>query len=473
MSGSFWAWVALAALALGSVCNALHMSIRDLSRAALEQLCARRGRPRATARARAIAGDLRGHAAAMSLPRIAMNLLVVVAAVRWITHLRGESMVGWLDVVLGLVLSAVTIWVLGTLLPLSIARHASARVVYAWAPVIRAVYLATSPASRLVTWLDEVVRRLVGANGTDGEETRDELISVIEEGEREGQFDETERDMIEAVVEFRTTDVRSIMTPRTEIEALEYTDDLAQVKRRVREIHHSRIPVYRENLDHIVGILYAKDLLRWMTRDESAVSARPDSAFSLRAILRPATFVPETKTVRELLTELLAHRVHLAMVADEFGGTAGLVTIEDIIEEVFGEIHDEFEEATSAPGVVVDEATRTAEVDGRWPIDDANDALRAIGLELPESEEYDTVAGLVVTLLGHIPVRGETLRLAGTNGPAGAGGEALRLTVLEAEPTRVGRVRVEVDHAADEEAPAERAGRDVHDADPVARSGGP
>jgi putative hemolysin len=157
--------------------------------------------------------------------------------------------------------------------------------------------------------------------------------------------------------------------------------------------------------------------------------------FSLRSIIRPAMFVPETKTVRELLTDLLANRVHIAIVADEYGGTAGLVTIEDIVEEVFGEIQDEYETTEDEPpSILIDSKAGTAEIDARASIDDANDELEPLGVQLPEDEDYETVGGYVVTRLGRIPVQGETLQ----EGPA-------LITVMESEPTRVTRVRVEVE----------------------------
>ncbi|MEM0982452.1 MAG: transporter associated domain-containing protein, partial [Planctomycetota bacterium] len=172
---------------------------------------------------------------------------------------------------------------------------------------------------------------------------------------------------------------------------------------------------------------YAKDLLKWL------VSERAErEAFSLKEVLRPATFVPETKTVRELLAELLEQKVHIAFATDEYGGTAGIVTIEDIVEEVFGEIRDEYDrEEHDDDRVQIDEVTGTAEIDARAEIDDANDALESIGLELPEHDDYDTVGGFVVTTMGKIPEAGEELRQDG-----------LLVEVLEAEPTRVTRVRV-------------------------------
>ena len=232
--------------------------------------------------------------------------------------------------------------------------------------------------------------------------------------------------MLEAVVEFRSTSVEQIMTPRTEINALEYTDDLGEVQAFINEHGHSRHPVYSENLDHIEGMLYAKDLLKWIINHGN--NGEP---FVLSELLREPSFVPETKTVRELLTQLLADQVHIAIILDEYGGTSGLVTMEDIVEEIFGEIQDEYEEPEDATAVVLDQSNKSAEIDARTEIDDANDELGAVGIELPESDDYDTVGGFINTLLGRIPEQGEEFDH-----------ESLRFEILEAEPTRVVRLRV-------------------------------
>jgi CBS domain containing-hemolysin-like protein len=235
--------------------------------------------------------------------------------------------------------------------------------------------------------------------------------------------------------------VEQIMTPRTEVEAMELTNNLGEIVKFIRQSRHSRIPVYEGSLDQVVGFFYVKDLMRWLAGDGPRQTGK---AFELRSILRPAYYVPETKTIRELLSELVDKKVHVAMVADEYGGTSGLVTLEDIVEEIFGEIQDEYEQAEDElPEIHVDAAERAADIDARAYIRDANDALRAIGVGLPEGEAYDTVGGLVVTTLGRIPTAGESLRV----------GE-VTLTVTAAEPTRVERVRLEAGEGAGAPVPA-------------------
>jgi putative hemolysin len=202
-------------------------------------------------------------------------------------------------------------------------------------------------------------------------------------------------------------------------------------------------------MDHIVGVFYVKDLMRWLAGENGG--ARGGKPFDLRGLLRPAMFIPESKTIRELLGELLAKRVHMAIVADEYGGTAGLVTFEDIVEEVFGDIQDEYElpeETTS--DVRLDTVKRQAEVDARAYIGDVNADLKPLGIELPESEDYDTVGGFVTVTLGRIPTAGESFAHEGTT-----------VTVVAAEPTRVTRVRLEAarsDEQLKDEARAEAKG---------------
>lgn len=458
MSGSGWLLVGLVAMVLGGLLSALFHSLKDMTRTTLEELAQHKGNRSAARRIERILGDVDGHATAVALPRIVCNMIVAISMVFYIGWLRGETgesgaiEPGVGTVVMGIILASISIWLFGLIIPHSVAMHAGEATIYTWSWLVRACFVAQAPFRRIMSFFDEVVRRLAGKEAdSDAEEIEAELMSVVEEGQEEGQFDQVERDMIKAVVDFRSTTVEQIMTPRTEIEAMELTNNLGDIVRFIRECHHSRIPVYDENLDHIAGVFYIRDLVRWLAGD-SASARGNGKPFDLRSILRPALFVPETKTVRELLIELVSKKVHIAMVADEYGGTSGLVTLEDIVEEIFGEIQDEYEIAEDdAPEVRVDEGSRTAEIDARTYIDDANDALRTIGVELPEGEDYDTVGGLVVTTLGRIPAVGESMRLNGAT-----------ITIVEAEPTRVSRIRLETgeappDEAAEQPAAAEEA----------------
>lgn len=454
--GQVWLVTWMAALAAGSLFSALAQSLRDVARTVLEDMALRRNNDRARQRVRTILSDIEGHATAILIPRVACNLLVVVAMAFWVAGIRVSMATApidpsgvpsvdparvspsWHDGLIAIGASTLLVWVFGTLLPTAIARHAAEPIVYVWSPLLRFAFLIASPFKSIGSFFDNLIRRMVGkTEEQEAEAIQEDVLSAVHEAKHEGQFDEAETKMIEAVVSFRNTTVGQIMTPRTEIEALQATSDLGKVVAFIRKGGHSRIPVYGESLDEILGFFYVKDLIRWLAGvgpSGEGGGARGGRTFDLKSLLRPAMYVPETKTVRELLGELLAKRVHIAVVADEFGGTAGLVTIEDIVEEVFGDIQDEYEEPErQSDDVKVDPADKSAEIDARAYIDDVNPRLHELGVELPESEDYDTVGGFVTVTLGRIPKAGETLR-----------SEGVLVTVLEAEPTRVTRVRVQV-----------------------------
>lgn len=434
-------WIAILLAAVGSFFSALHMSLRAASRGALKALAGQNGKRK---RLQPILQDVEGHALAVSLPRVLCNLGTVVAALIWTTGVGEGAGVTWGGLSLAAGVSLVLLYVLGVVVPTSVSDHLAEAVVLRCARLLRFLRIVTFPFIRLARFVDIVVKRLGGvAELTEAEELERELMSVVTEGEHEGSLKQSERDMIEAVVDFRTRTVQEIMTPRTEIEGFELTDDLLFIKEYIRKAGHSRIPVYRDDMDHIIGILYAKDLLGHLAEDPGT--------FRLEPVLREPRFFPETKPISDLLLEFQRGEVHLGIVLDEYGGTAGLVTIEDILEEIVGEIQDEFEPIDEAPPeitVYFDE--RAAEVEARANIHDVNDRLEDMGVELPEDGDYDTVGGFVLANLGHIPVSGETFRRNG-----------FLVTVLDAEPTRVTRVRIEFRAEGDEEesaGPREEAG---------------
>jgi magnesium and cobalt transporter len=193
-----------------------------------------------------------------------------------------------------------------------------------------------------------------------------------------------------------------------------------EVKRMIEESGHSRIPVYEGSLDHIVGILYARDLLKYL--------GLPPDTFGIRSAMRPAYYVPESKPLRDLLQDFRLQKVHIAIVLDEYGGTAGLVTIEDVLEELVGEISDEHEPAE--PAMFHRTGEQSAEVDARIYLDELN---RLFGLTLAEDAGYDTLGGFISTTLGRIPETGTTFENAGA-----------KFTILDAEPQKVNRVRIEL-----------------------------
>lgn len=439
LSSGAWLFVAIVSLLATGVFGAIFHSLRDLSRSALEEILKHRVDHKRASRVRRIIDDPDGHAAAVALARVVFSIVSATGCLMWIvdqTSAPGTSVsVQWVWTIGGIAITCLTIWLAGTVIPQSVARHLAEPTIYGFASLVRAMYVVTAPLRLLVRGIDGAVRMLAGKEEVgDVEAIQAELLDVVAEAKEEGQLDETEQQMIRAVVRFRDTTVRAIMTPRTEMEVLELTNDLGLITSMIREGGHSRIPVYEESIDRIVGVFYIKDLLRWLA---GVGGSRGGKTFNLRSQLRPAIFVPETKTIRDLLDEMLEKRVHIAIVLDEYGGTAGVVTLEDIVEEFFGDVQDEYEHPEDAPGARTDEVRRVAELDGRSYIADANEALEPLGLALPESEDYSTVGGYLTVALGRIPQTGERFELP-------AGRATMQVSVLEAEPTRLVRVRIEV-----------------------------
>ncbi|MEX0741874.1 MAG: hemolysin family protein, partial [Phycisphaeraceae bacterium] len=326
---------------------------------------------------------------AEALPRMIGPLLLLTAVLRTVCSLIILMAVialmappnqpsTWWDVLAALAVTGLIIAILGVAIPISWARHAAEPLLAASLPLLRAGYFAFKPLLFLLHTLDSPVRRLLGVPETDEYERtlEQELRDAVHEGEKGGLVDEEQKEMIEAVVDFPSITVDQIMTPRTEIEGIAASSTLEDIKRFIATAGHSRIPVFDGDLDHIVGILYVKDLI-------PLLGTNGDQPFDLLRTVREAVFVPEAKTLRDLLGQFKASKVHMAIVLDEYGGTAGLVTIEDVIEEIVGEIHDEYEPPEEEPSIdQVDESTYA--VHGRVRIDTLNDELK---LDLPENED--------------------------------------------------------------------------------------
>ncbi|RKY23527.1 MAG: hypothetical protein DRP79_09055 [Planctomycetota bacterium] len=280
-----------------------------------------------------------------------------------------------------------------------------------------------SPLLYILRLHDGLVRRLAGVTETtpeeQQEEKQEEFLSDLEEHRMEGAVDKEEQEMIENVLELSETTADEIMTPRTDIVAVEADADLKKVLQTIADAGHTRVPVYEGNIDNIIGLVYAKDLLGEIGKDPAQ--------FKLRDTIREAYFVPETKLLRVLLHEFQNQKLHIAVVLDEYGGTAGIVTLEDILEELVGEITDEYEEIPPEPIKQID--ADTVEVDARTYIDDVNDQF---DLNLPEEEDYDTIGGFVFSRLGYIPKNDETFEY-----------ENLKFTITAAETRRIKRIKIQ------------------------------
>lgn len=265
---------------------------------------------------------------------------------------------------------------------------------------------------RIINDMKSFLRRVLRRNITE-----EEIQSLIEVGEQEGVINREEHAMIDAVLDLDDTKVREILIPRTEIVALEEDCPIEEALETIIKAGHSRIPVYRNDVDHVTGILYAKDLLKlWGKQPEE---------IKLGNLCRKAYFIPETKTIGDLLKEFKVRRVHMAVAVDEYGGISGLVTIEDILEEIVGEIQDEHD-PTERPAVMkMDDGSYI--FDARAHIEEVEQQLN---VALPRGE-YDTLGGFISHLLGHVPRQGERSQF-----------ESIVFIVQEADARRVSRIRV-------------------------------
>jgi CBS domain containing-hemolysin-like protein len=223
----------------------------------------------------------------------------------------------------------------------------------------------------------------------------EDIRDVIEESERDSELQESEREIIENVVEFYDVDVAEVMTPRTELTAVEVSATVQELVRVFAESGHSRIPIYDGNLDTIIGVVYGRQILQLLSTDDL-------SAASLRTMARPISFVPETKLVSELLAQFRRDKQKMAIVLDEYGGTSGLVTIGDIVSEIVGDMRDEMGEGEPEP--IQKLSLGSFWVQGNARVSEVNEEL---GLSLPEEEDFETVAGFVLSELGRFPKRGE------------------------------------------------------------------
>ncbi|HEX7088314.1 MAG TPA: hemolysin family protein [Vicinamibacterales bacterium] len=310
------------------------------------------------------------------------------------------------------------------LLPLLIVRRNPERVLIRLLPTFKLFERILKPITLSLVGLIATLRPVRREPGTDTEHAAGESPSepdhaahaYLEAGEQEGLIEREERRLLESIVDFGDTLVREVMTPRPDIVAVPIETTLAELRQLFAEQQYSRVPVYKDTLDQIQGFVFIKDLVRL-----------PDGNPSEQVVprlLRPAFFVPETKRVSELLKEFQRQQQQIAVVVDEYGGTAGLVTLEDLIEEIVGEIRDEYDVETES---VQEEGNGSFVFSGRAGIDELEERL---GVEI-KSDGFDTVGGYLVTTLGRVPAAGESFEVDG-----------LHIEVLDVERRRVGHIRV-------------------------------
>lgn len=307
----------------------------------------------------------------------------------------------------------------GEIVPKAIARSQHRRLAGGAMWLLKGPYLLFYPGTVLFTALADYLIKLSGGNREQDMPpvTEEDIEYLVDLGSRVGSLEEGKGKMLQSVFEYNATLVRENMVPRTDMMALDVDSTIEEVLGMVQESGHSRMPVYEDTVDNIIGIFFAKDLLQHYSSTDGA-------PFELRKYLRRAYFVPEAKKISDLLAEFQREHIHMAIVVDEFGGTSGLITLEDIIEEFFGDIQDEYDAETDwlvrMDGVLT--------VDARCPITDLEEELDQ---EFPEQGGYESVGGLIVATTGKVPEVGCEVVL-----------EGIRFHVLEADEKRVIRVRV-------------------------------
>lgn len=348
---------------------------------------------------------------------VIVNSIAIIGASSLATFLALKYLPADWALVAAIGLTALVVLVLCEVIPKTFAVLNPERSAMLVARPVQALAWVLSPLIALLGLVTNSVLSLLGAKRVQaplvGEE---ELRFYVNSWEEQGIIEEEEKEMIDSIIELEDTAVREIMVPRIDVVAVDTETTLEQAIRTIIEKGYSRIPLYEESVDNIVGVVYAKDLLRFLI-DGMAVA-------SLREVARPAYFVPETKKVNELLHELQQRRVHMAIVVDEYGGTAGLVTIEDLVEEIVGEIQDEYDSEEAEIEKISDSE---AIMHSKASISELEDLF---GVSI-QADDFDTVGGFVYNLLGKIPIPGDEISI-----------DDLTVTVLSTVGRRIKQVRV-------------------------------
>lgn len=298
-------------------------------------------------------------------------------------------------IVVTLILSYFTL-VFGELVPKRLAMKHSEKLALRAVGILKLTQAIFAPFVWILTLSVNGVLRLLGINpnAEDDDVTEEEILLMVNEGQEKGVIGDEESEMINNIFDFNDKTAGEIMTHRTEVSAIEDTDSFDKILELACQERYSRFPVYHENIDNIIGIIHIKDLLRAQA-----------STFHLQSISRQPCYVPESQKIDDVFSVLKENHSHMAIVVDEYGGTAGIITMEDILEELVGNIRDEYDEAeiTETENEIQKITEDEYRIDGLASIDDVNDALNA---EIP-SDEYETISGFVISVLGEIPEEDE------------------------------------------------------------------
>ena len=421
MTGDALIWLPLVALALACLASIGSRALRDFSRSDLQEVCERNA-------LRERFGEIvrRHETVALGVEIIGAlaTALFVGGVVAVVAQGSAEDASGQSTTLLAALAAGVVLAGLRVGVPWSVARlYAEPFLFHTW-PFWRLMGAVATPLSAAVRFVDAMLHRLAGQEpeAPDEETIEEEIRTIVTEGHREGLLEEDAREMIEGVIELGDADVSQIMTPRTDMHMIHVDLAWDEMLEDVIQAGHTRIPVYDKTRDDLVGVLYVKDLLPELAKKE------PDQRNSMRDLARKPIFVPGTKAVDDLLEMFQHERTHIAIVLDEYGGVSGLVTIEDALEEIVGEIVDEYDADQEEP--IQEIGDGVIEAEGRVHVDEVNERL---GLSLPEDRDFDTIGGFVFAELGRVPAVGEEVVWR----------QSARVTVTEATRRRIERVRVE------------------------------
>lgn len=334
------------------------------------------------------------------------------------------SVINGASVVLITVIMSYFSLVLGELAPKRMGMQKPEKIAFSVVGILLVVKKFTAPFVKILSASTNLVVRLLGFDPNANEEsvTEEEIRMMVDVGQEKGVIEDIQREMIDNIFEFDNIDVSAIMTHRTDMCAVEDTDSLKQVVDIAVENGYSRIPVFHEDQDNIIGVIYIKDLLTYVAGSLPEDKGPAD-------VMRPAYFIPFSKNCGELFTEMSEKRVQMAIVVDEYGGTAGIVTMEDLLEAIVGNIRDEYDVDEVEEIVAVDDTTFT--IDGTAYIEEVNELVGDI---LPDGD-YDTLGGFIISQLGFLPKDGDMNEVAYEN---------IKLTILNVEDKRIGKVKVEI-----------------------------
>lgn len=346
-----------------------------------------------------------------------VNILGSVVAAEVSNKIFGSSAIA---IATGIMTFLVLIF--GEIAPKTFAKHNAESLALFIIKILKIFYFLFYPISFVLNKLVKMIIKLSGGSveNSGPKITEDEIEFLISVGEKEGILENQKREMLHNIFEISDTLAKEVMVPRTDLVAIKYGTDINEILNILAKTEYSRIPVYEGKMDNILGILYVKDLLKYVSKDIQQLD--------IKTILRKPYFVPSTKRIDDLLREFQLHRIHFAIVVDEYGGVDGIVTLEDILEEIVGEIRDEYDKDEKDEIIQVDD--NTYEIDPKIDIDDFS---KFFGLEIQDDLDYETLGGLIFDLSGRIPEIGDVFTIGN-----------LEILIKEKDGRRIKKVIVKV-----------------------------